>query len=182
MQLHFFKALLLLLALSSEGSLRNGLKLDHRRTNTGHKATNPRLDHLNRPSIDWVSDIEVHFTGSNGTRLVAKQAEDTLTWSLGKATTTSAPNDPNLVLNYNSGSAVPVWNGVYYEYSWYVEDQGTGQRYDVVPEGMGSTVLDLAFWLPHPTENRIAFVYGNDIYIKYDPKSTSTLRYKIIIF
>ena len=64
-------------------------------------------------------------------------------------------------------------------YRWYVEDLSDGQRYDVTPEGVDEALLDLAFWLPHPTENRIAFSYGNDVYIKYDPKGTTAQRYAL---
>lgn len=35
--------------------------------------------------------------------------------------------------------------------------------------GVSNPELSLAQWLPHPTENRIIFVYENDVYVKYQP-------------
>ena len=136
----------------------------------GHSAWNPRRD-LQEEMATWTSDTVAEWTDNAGQRMRADLAAGTV----GPANRDSAaPNAPNLVLKSDSPSA--VWNGVYYVYEFYVEDSSSGQTYPVAPEGMNNALLALAFWLPHPTENRLAFVYENNIYVKYDPLGQETYQ------
>ena len=88
----------------------------------------------------------------------------------------AAPNNANLMLRKDTATQTAVWNGVYYLYEYYVEDLSTGSRYPVGPNGVGNALLALAFWLPHPTENRLVFVYENNIHVQYDPMQSTTYQ------
>ena len=80
----------------------------------------------------------------------------------------TAPNAPNLILRMNESTV--EWNGVCDYHEYYVEDVDTGRVHSVGPEGMPSAKSASAFWLPYADEDRIVFVYENNIYIKYISK------------
>ena len=129
----------------------------------------------------WWSNNEIQWKDTDGnlvlfnidtetvTILVSKEVLD----DLGSARFLGfAPNSETLQL-FASNIESNWRHSFFAEYS--ILDSNTGSSYPLVPQGMPATTkLQYAEWLPHPFEDRIVFVYQNNIYVRFDALSESS--------